>query len=217
MVLGIFCAGSLGKEIFDLVSQGKTCAYWAETVFIDDVTKETQIFGCPILRYDDFVAKYSTDEAEIVIATGEPYYRKRLWDKVTQDGYRLARIVCKDTFVGNECVVSPGTVLFPFVFIGNQTMLDENIIVHAGARIEGSCKIGKHTFVSSGAFVGADTKVGTTVFLGPNSALRDHIAVNDDAVVGMGSVVIASVEENRIVAGNPARVIRENEKKTVFV
>ena len=40
MVLGIFCAGSLGKEIYDLVNQHEVLGEWQDIIFIDDIIEE---------------------------------------------------------------------------------------------------------------------------------------------------------------------------------
>ena len=55
----------------------------------------------------------------------------------------------------------------------------------------------------------ADVKVGNNCFVGYGSILLPGVTIGDEVIVGAGSVVTKDVPSNSIVAGNPARVIRE--------
>lgn len=216
MILGIFCAGSLGREIFDVIHQGETLNQWDSVVFIDDVIENRTLFQHPIFRYEEMKTTFTPEEIEIVIATGEPYYRKILSEKVQADGYSLSSVICKSAYIGWGCRLERGCIIFPHVYIGNHTHLFSNVVVHAGAKVESNCQIGEHSFISLGSFVGADTIVGHSVFIGPNATLRDHIEIGTRVVVGMGSVVPFGVAEHLVVVGNPARVLAPNTRQTVF-
>jgi serine O-acetyltransferase len=48
---------------------------------------------------------------------------------------------------------------------------------------------------------------GDRVYIGPGSAIVGPVAVGDDAVIGVGAVVVKSVPPRAVVAGNPARVL----------
>jgi acetyltransferase-like isoleucine patch superfamily enzyme len=47
------------------------------------------------------------------------------------------------------------------------------------------------------------------VWIGAGAIILPGVIVGDDAVVAAGSVVTADVPSKTVVAGNPARVIRE--------
>jgi maltose O-acetyltransferase len=50
------------------------------------------------------------------------------------------------------------------------------------------------------------------VWIGGGAILLPGVRIGRNAVVGAGAVVSRSVPENTIVAGNPARMIREIEQ-----
>lgn len=51
--------------------------------------------------------------------------------------------------------------------------------------------------------------IGNNVFIGTNVTVLKGVAIGDNSVVGSNSVVTKNVPDNVIVAGNPARIIRE--------
>lgn len=51
--------------------------------------------------------------------------------------------------------------------------------------------------------------IGKRAWIGSRAVLADGISIGADAVIGAGSVVLADVPRNCVVAGNPARPLRE--------
>lgn len=85
--------------------------------------------------------------------------------------------------------------------------------------------IGEESYVASGAIVFAhdfsrgihkDTVIGKRCFIGANAIIMCGITIGDEVIVGAGSVVTKDVPSRCIVAGNPARIIRENIHTTKF-
>lgn len=54
------------------------------------------------------------------------------------------------------------------------------------------------------------TRIGKNCFIGGRSLILPGVEIGDNCVVGAGSVVTKSVPPRCIVAGNPARIIRED-------
>ena len=55
----------------------------------------------------------------------------------------------------------------------------------------------------------APVELGENVFVGDRSIILKGVTVGRDTVVGAGSVVVSSLPEGVVAAGNPARVVRE--------
>lgn len=79
--------------------------------------------------------------------------------------------------------------------------------------------IGPHTYVAFDAAILAHdmtrglylhTRIGRNCFIGARSVILPGVQVADGCVVGAGSIVTKDVPARCLVAGNPARVIREN-------
>lgn len=53
------------------------------------------------------------------------------------------------------------------------------------------------------------TRVGANCFVGGRSLILPGVEIGDNCVIGAGSVVTRSVPARSLVAGNPARILRE--------
>jgi acetyltransferase-like isoleucine patch superfamily enzyme len=78
--------------------------------------------------------------------------------------------------------------------------------------------VGADSYVAFGAVilahdmtrgVYADTRIGRRCFIGAHSIVLPGLTIGDGSIVGAGSVVTRDVPAGTIVAGNPARVVRE--------
>lgn len=78
--------------------------------------------------------------------------------------------------------------------------------------------IGEETYTTSGAIIfthdysrgiHADTYIGRQCFIGANAIIMCGVKIGDNVIVGSGAIVTRNVPSNCIVAGNPARIIKE--------
>jgi len=85
--------------------------------------------------------------------------------------------------------------------------------------------IDDETYIASGTIVFShdfsrgmktNTYIGKRCFLGANAIIMPGIKIGDSVLVGAGAVVTKDVPSGCIVAGNPARILRENIKTERF-
>ena len=50
--------------------------------------------------------------------------------------------------------------------------------------------------------------IGNNVFIGVNSVILGNVTIGDNSIIGAGSVVTKDVPPSVVVAGNPARVLK---------
>jgi acetyltransferase-like isoleucine patch superfamily enzyme len=86
--------------------------------------------------------------------------------------------------------------------------------------------VGENTLIASGVTIMAhdhckrvknqpllvDTRIGARCFIAVGATILPGVIIGDEVVVGAGAVVTKNVPSNVIVAGNPAKIIRENIK-----
>jgi UDP-3-O-[3-hydroxymyristoyl] glucosamine N-acyltransferase len=109
------------------------------------------------------------------------------------------------------------------VEIGSNTCIDRGALVETvlgeGTKVDNlvhiahNVRVGKRCVIVANAFLGGRVTVGNDSWIGPEASVLQGLAIGENALVGMGAVVITNVEENTVVAGSPAKVIRKNEKQ----
>lgn len=111
---------------------------------------------------------------------------------------------------------------------GKNINLGKNVFINSGCRFQDQGGI----FIGDGVLVGhnviiatlnhgfkpenradlipAPVRIGNKAWIGSGSIILPGITVGENAIVAAGSVVTKDVSANAVVAGNPARILREN-------
>ncbi|MFA5576920.1 MAG: UDP-3-O-(3-hydroxymyristoyl)glucosamine N-acyltransferase [Tissierellaceae bacterium] len=105
------------------------------------------------------------------------------------------------------------------VEIGSNTCIDRgvlsNTIVSNGSKIHNLCQIAHNVFIDENCFIAPNTNIFGSVIIGRNchiggAMIKNQVKIGNNVLVGMGAVVVKDVEDNKVVAGVPAKVIRDN-------
>lgn len=119
--------------------------------------------------------------------------------------------------IGKNAVIMMGAVINIGAEIGEGTMIDMNAVV--GAR----GTIGKNAHIGAGAVIAGVLEppsktpviIEDDVLIGANAVVLEGVRVGKGAVVAAGSVVTKDVPPNTVVAGSPAKVIKEKDAQTI--
>ena len=206
MILALYGAGAIGREF--KYTADETGA-WPEMVFIDDRAGTESLLGCPVIGFQAFRRQYAPEDTRFVVTIGEPKFRKAAFERMTEAGYRGARLVHPSACVSPDAELGEGAAIGPNAFIGSLARIGKNFYAANGAAIGHDAVIGDHTRVGAGAFVGGHTVIGENAFIGSGAMLKDRIRIGDFSVVAIGSAVFSDVGDHTTVMGNPARITNE--------
>ena len=53
-------------------------------------------------------------------------------------------------------------------------------------------------------------EIGKNTYIAPGAIIKNQLTIGENSLIGMGAVVLADVEDNKVVVGIPAKVIREH-------
>lgn len=127
----------------------------------------------------------------------------------------LGGVIIKDKVeVGALVSIASGTI--------EPTIIEDNVQIDDCAFIAHNCYIGKSTYIIANAEISGSVIVGENCWIGPNSSIRQKLKIGDKSMVGIGSVVTKNIDENSIVAGNPAedierlKIKRRYEEKNII-
>ncbi|OOF21162.1 UDP-3-O-(3-hydroxymyristoyl)glucosamine N-acyltransferase, partial [Salinivibrio sp. IB872] len=91
----------------------------------------------------------------------------------------------------------------------SDTVVNDNVKTDNLVHIAHNCIVGENSLITACAELSGGVQIGKNVWIGPNAAMMQKIRIGDNSLVGLGAVVTKPVPENTIVAGNPAKKIRE--------
>ena len=89
--------------------------------------------------------------------------------------------------------------------VGRGTKTDSMVHIAHGVQIGTNC------LITACAEISGSVTVGDNCWRGPNRSILNGISIGDSAFVGIGAVVTKSIAAHCAVAGNPARILRNDE------
>jgi carbonic anhydrase/acetyltransferase-like protein (isoleucine patch superfamily) len=120
-------------------------------------------------------------------------------------------VVIGDVKIGDGCYVGPGAILrgdYGRIEIGAGTAVEENVVIHAPP--ERVCYVGKKVTLGHGAIIHA-SRIGDLAVIGMGAVLSLGVKIGERTIVAEGAVVKMKQKFSAgvVVAGNPAKVIRD--------
>lgn len=188
----------LTKKIGNDVSVGHNC-------FID---KDVTIGDSTIIRNNVVIEGKANIGNDCVIESGAVigsmgfgYYKTE--DNIPKKVPDFGGVIIGDRVeIGANCCIVRGTLLDTIV--GNDTKIDN--LCHIAHNV----KIGERCLITASAEISGSVTISDDVYIAPNVSIVNQLQIGENSYIGIGSVVIKDVEANKLVAGVPAKFLRDN-------
>ena len=125
-------------------------------------------------------------------------------------------VIREKVHIGERVIVMMGAVINIGAIVGAGTMVDMNAVVGARAIVGENCHVGAGA-VLAGVLEppsAEPVRIDDNVLIGANAVVLEGCRVGKGSVVAAGAVVTSDVPANVVVAGQPARVIKQVDEKT---
>jgi len=205
--ISIFGTGGFGQETFiclsDILSQTNYDIKEIVNFIVDDrYYNRDKLLGISILPLSEF----NPNDSELVIGIGNPQIRKKIVEQLPNNTKFSSIIhpsvkIPNSTKIGDGCIITSGSIISVNVNIGNHSQLNFNSIIGH------DCIIGDFFTTAPSVNINGNCKIGKNVYMGTNCAIRQNISICDNAIIGMGSVVIKDITQEGTYFGNPSRKI----------
>ena len=135
----------------------------------------------------------------------------------------------KNFFTGHMVIIRERCIIGDNVSIGTGSVLERDVKIGNGVRIHSQVFIPEYTEIEDEAWIGPRVVITNCLhplcplskkclkgplirkkaIIGANAVLLPGIVIGENAFVGAGSVVTSDVPDGKVVAGNPARIIKD--------
>lgn len=117
--------------------------------------------------------------------------------------------------IKENAVIMMGAILNIGACVGKGTMIDMGAVLGGRAIVKDNCHIGAGAVLAGVVEPASATPVivEDDVMIGANAVVIEGVHIGKGAIVAAGAVVIEDVPDNVVVAGTPARIIKEKDEK----
>jgi len=81
-------------------------------------------------------------------------------------------------------------------------------ILDRAAQIGHDCKVADFVHFSPASVLSGNVTINSLVDIGTLAAIKQNLEVERDTIIGMGTIVVKSIQEKGVYVGNPAKKIR---------
>ena len=111
--------------------------------------------------------------------------------------------------IGNDCGISGGSICAAIrVELGTECLLGANVTI-SDTDFHAIKPDGRRVNKNPQEIGAASVKIEENVFIGAGAVVLKGVRVGRNSVIGAGSVVVRDVPLDVVVAGNPAKILKE--------
>tara|TARA_Y100000748_G_C15498236_1_gene489015 strand:- start:1942 stop:2940 length:999 start_codon:yes stop_codon:yes gene_type:complete len=169
------------------------------------VIKDNSVIYDNVVLYDNTIIGENTiiHSGTVIGSDGFGYHTdKEIHHKIP---HIKSVIIGSNVEIGSSCTIDRGsvkdTVIGDFCKLDNQIHLAHNVTLGDGCLLAG------------GVFIGGSSTIESFVTIAGKSDIGPHLTVGKKSVVAARSCVLKSLPGSKIYAGNPARPLKEKQKR----
>lgn len=204
--LYIVGAGGFGRELYNwLVALPEALRDWEIAGFLDDNPSALNGFD-----YDPQVvgraSEWIPEENHLfACGIGRIDVKESVCRRLLEKGANFLTVVHPTALIGRGVKLGEGAVICPRVTLTWDIEVGEMAMINCHTTVGHDAYIGAWSTISANCDLTGCTRVGESVFMGSGARVIPGKSIGDGSIIGAGSVVIRTVEEQGRVFGNPAR------------
>jgi UDP-perosamine 4-acetyltransferase len=168
----------------------------------------TQWRGLKVLGGDEALLQFDSGSILVLNGVGQTVgstARRKVYERVTTDGYHFATLVHPFAWVDSSVELHEGVQVMAGSIIQADAVIGENSIINTRSAVDHDCVVGAHSHVAPGATLCGGVRVGERCFVASGATVIQGIVIGNDAVIGAGSVLVRNVASHGIVLGSKPR------------
>lgn len=201
-------AGGSGKSIYKLIENMGRAVEITGFLESDAYYIPRQIYGLDV----NPLSVFDPAKHQAVIALGS-----------SEERYRMARLMPSETQYASyihsqhfslspaELEIGEGSLAYPFCQYSRNVKIGKHALIISDCIFGHDSVIGDFFTSTARLNMGGECKIGNRVSIGMSVSIRDKITICDQAIIGMGAVVVKDITEPGVYVGNPAKKVKDIE------
>lgn len=200
IILGTGVHGSEMAEIVERVNAVKKT--WRLVGFIAAARGEArgEKCGLKILGAADAIADYP--QAQFVPDNEWPR-------EIPVPMESLVSLADPSAFVSRTAAIGRGCVIYPHCYVGYNAKIGDYVFCLDGCVVNHDCVIEDRVVMASAVTLAGYVHVEADSYMGQSSTVRQYLRIGKGSLVGMGAVVVKDVAPKSVMAGNPAKWLKD--------
>lgn len=143
------------------------------------------------------------------VGFGHNEHRKNAGEFLIAQGFELLRAIHPSAILGAGVTIGAGSLIAAGAVVNPSTTIGLHVIVNTCASVDHDCIVEDGASIGPGARLAGQIFVGRGAHIGIGASIIERKRIGAGSIVGAGAVVIADVPDGVVVAGVPARIIKQ--------
>jgi GDP-perosamine N-acetyltransferase len=211
---GLFGTGGFARPVMPILQAMASERHGeaADVVFIDDEPAAKQVNGVRLISTEAFLAAPRA-ATFFNVALANPHARMAVCERFLREGFKPVTIISRQAVVMGPAEIGEGAIICSFCTITTNVRIGRFFHANIYSYVEHDTVIGDYVTFAPRVNCNGNITIHDLAYVGTAAAIRQGDygrpnVIGRAAVIGMGAVVLNSVADGEIVAGNPARPIR---------
>ena len=208
IIIGTGAQAKYALEIFNLQKQ----SVYGLIALNNEHAKLQKIYNKKVLgSIENFDKLNLNNNFRFILACSDNHKKKQIVDKLKNyspiyiNAIHPKAIIASTSVLGEGVIVNANAIIQPYSKIGNHVMIHAGVIIEHDVIINNFVNIAPGVIITGHVIIKEYSKIFTGAIITPN------ITIGQNSIVAAASTVLNSFEDNLVIAGTPAKVLKKNE------
>jgi len=209
-IIVIGAGGHATSLVETIISSGNEILY-----FVDNFKAKEKLLGYNIEKKILKVNK----KIDIVIGIGDNNKRQEIYLYLlnTISEINFPTIIHPSASVSRFSKIGKGSVILQNAMVGANSHIGNFCILNSSSGLDHDCKMSNFSSLAPSSVTGGNVRIGLRTALGINASILHKTNIGNDVVIGSNSHVNKDIDNNLVVYGTPARIIRKRKNNSKYL